>query len=245
MRKFIEEDKNIEKLLLKSCGIMKKYAQINCVHDYVDETSGCKWYHSAWQYLRVLNCVSAPQWHKEFYCNAIEHAIQNKDSICILISGTADYSMLHLLVEVITKIKCLKADIDIVDKCNSPLLICEWYEQNCKDILEQEQIANFDNITINYIKEDIFRLNNRDKRYDIICSDAFLTRFENKQALKILNIWQQCLLEDGRIITTVRVRNNEEINKDIVSASNDILNFCGKVQNRYRDLIDDANIGSE
>ena len=61
----------LNNILKISCNDMCKFATKNCHIDYVDEENGCSWYHSAWAYLRLLDCVSAPQWHESNYRNSI------------------------------------------------------------------------------------------------------------------------------------------------------------------------------
>ena len=240
----MEKDTNFNELLTESSHIMYELSKKYCTHDYVDENFGCSWYHSAWQFLRVLNCVSAPQWHYDFYKSAIGNAVKEKDSIKILISGTADYSMLHLIVYTVTEYD-KKVQIDIVDKCVTPLEICKWYERIIRK--DEEPISSLalpktkrdlfkKNVTIRYENNDIFRLDNRFSNYDIICTDAFLTRFEKAQASRVINLWKHSLCKDGLIITTVRIHdvNDKGETKNIVEATRDILGFSEKVLSRYR-----------
>ena len=121
-------------LLLDSCYYMYQLSDC-CTNDFVAHNSSstthaasCRWYHSVWQYLRILDCVSSPQWHQSFYEKEIVASLAScKTHISILISGTADYSLLYLIVNVIKKYKSPEQNvsIDVVDLCETPLQICK------------------------------------------------------------------------------------------------------------------------
>lgn len=48
----------------------------------------CTWYHSVWQYLRVIDKVSSPEWHSIFYEKCFNKLFKEKENPKILISGT-------------------------------------------------------------------------------------------------------------------------------------------------------------
>ncbi len=225
----------INELLKQSCTIMHKTAIDKCYKDYMDEKNGCSWYHMAWQYLRILNCVSAPQWHGDFYAVEVMKEINKKDKLHILISGTADYSLLHILITTVVKCNVL-VSIDILDKCQTPLELCKWYIDNIQAYLtEGEKINLQNNVTINYLCKDLFILDDIDK-YDIICTDAFLTRFIHYEVPSVLQKWRQLLKDKGKIVTTVRIH---EVNKtkNLFDITKDISSFMNKVKRRYEEYI--------
>lgn len=223
-------------LLVKSSTIMNEYAVKNCNRDYVDTNCSCEWYHSVWQYLRVLNCVSAPQWHESFYINAFTSAFKQKKTLKILISGTADYSLLHLLYTVLLTTEN-KAEIDIIDKCLTPLYICEWYNEHIDELFAAAGVQTLkNNVTVKTIQKDLLYYNVPDNaKYDIICSDAFLTRFEKDDAVSVVKKWNDLLIGSGKIITTVRIHGKYSPTT-LLQLTQKINLFDNKFKGRFKQL---------
>ena len=184
MEKFLD----LNEPLKESADIVCNFAKELCGHGVMADD--CKWYHSVWQYLRLMNMVSTPTWHNDFYKHNLIEAIQNKNTVNILISGTADYSMLAYVIDAIKTVGCT-ANIDVVDTCKTPLFACEWY-------------AKRENVKINTFNQDILK-HNKNGFYDVICTDAFLTRFSPQDAQKVVQKWNHYLKTDGCVVTTVRI----------------------------------------
>lgn len=226
----------IKELLLDSCSLMHNLSP-HCTNDFLahnssvaPHTSSCNWYHSVWQYLRVLDCVSAPQWHQDFFVRNIRDCILGKKSISILISGSADYSLLHLVFYAIADLD-VTAEIDIVDLCCTPLRICKWYTEN---VIKNSDNASTIQVSVYQSNITMFRL---EKKYDVICTDAFLTRFSSSTTRSVVETWERLLAPTGWIITTVRIHPEEcFIQPTVAALSKDIDNFLTKVRNRYSGL---------
>lgn len=244
-------DDELNTILFEHCNEMSQYACDNCHFDYVDEQNGCRWYHTAWAYLRLLDCVSSPQWHEDKYMEVLSDYVGNYDKVFnILISGTADFSLLHLIIEVLYD-KSQKANIYILDKCRSPLHFCYEYINNYLQGEKKEYVNK--NINVSCFKEDIFRV--EELQFDIICSDAFLTRFKKPVAASVVGKWCRMLNPTGIIITTVRIhkkdecpelltasKNTDDIQRkdkcpDLMAISKNIDKFEKKVANRYDSFI--------
>ena len=174
--------------LFKTCDLTYKIALKNCKGSYLSGDDTCSWYHSVWQYLRLLDKVSSPTWHFDFYFKEFNSTIN--DNSKILISGTADYSLLALIHFVALK-KKVKPSIWVNDICSTPLMICEYFAK----------IHNFD---INIFQGNIL-LNDSKEKFDIITSDAFLTRFSFSEKKTVLEKWRFLLNPNGKIITTLRI----------------------------------------
>lgn len=226
----------LDEYLINTCNEMYKTACTHCKADYVDEDS-CFWYHSVWQYLRLLNCVSSPEWHKDFYKEAIEGYIKknNKSKIKILISGCADNSMLHVIVDTLAEVMKerpgLSGDIVAVDLCETPLLVCEkWWEKAGKEsALYMKVLQSF---RFSKIPKDIFKYS--DSAVDLIITDAFLTRFPKDMVQALLRHWGSLLSADGQVITTVRIHEDSEITLN--ERYRQITEFVKKVLDRYGQL---------
>lgn len=197
--------------LKESANLIYEIANSHCKNGIMDEN--CTWYHSIWQYLRMLDVVSSPSWHHNFYIDRLSQAIDNNKNNNILISGTADYSVLAYIIGCV-KLKNAKANIYVLDTCKTPLETCKWF-------------AKKENIQINCINESILDYVN-DNFFDIICTDAFLTRFSKRDAQLVVDKWYGLLNTGGKVITTIRVHNKKDYN-----FSSKIDNFINKVKNRY------------
>jgi len=62
---------SLDKLsLLQTALDMEELSAAHCVGGYLSGSS-CSWYHSAWQYLRLIDMVSTPSWHGNFYADQL------------------------------------------------------------------------------------------------------------------------------------------------------------------------------
>ena len=207
----------LQEPLMMSADMMSEVSYVLCSHDHMDNESCC-WYHSVWQYLRLMNMVSTPSWHHDFYISNLKASLQKIPYPKILISGAADYSSLSYVVRVM---ELLKKDghYDVLDLCESPLFACKWY-------------AKRKNIPLCTKKMSIFDLNSCEE-YDLICTDAFLTRFPKEQISSILSIWYKALKEYGYVVTTVRIYDDKHQCPETPSNA-DIATFSNKAYKRSK-----------
>lgn len=197
----IEFSSFIQQQLIASCDKMYELAKENCCGSYLDNNS-CEWYHSAWQYLRVLDKVSSPTWHFYFYYEEFYRIVTNGTNI--LVSGTADYSILALIYFVASK-KKVSPEIWVCDICNTPLSICKTF-------------AERNNFSISVLQGDIKTIDIT-QRFDIITTDAFLTRFPFAEKELIIKKWSAILSEKGKVVTTVRIEESIKQNEEIRTGS--------------------------
>lgn len=184
---------DLEEPLVLSADIIHGVASVLCTADHVDPTS-CAWYHSVWQYLRLLNMVSTPTWHDAFYRTHISAGLQHSPSH-VLVSGTADYSMYAYVCDASRATGTTPA-ISVLDLCETPLFACRWY-------------AKRQGLSLETLHEDIFCQRVMPSgSLDLICADAFLTRFPLDQAAVILQIWRGLLRPGGVVVTTVRIHDS-------------------------------------
>lgn len=204
------------RLLLESAFMMEDLAIANCRGSYVSGDA-CGWYHSSWQYLRLVDIVSTPYWHQDFYQEALAESLSGKHHARILVSGTADYGMLQqiMLLENSSSI----SEIIILDLCPTPLEICEWYHKRYPS----------SKIKLNYLQQDIVGNAFGDKSQDLIITDAFLTRFTPHKRKEIVQEWRRMLKEDGSIITTIRLNSDSG---PIKSTEADVKRYTQKAKNK-------------
>lgn len=213
----------LEESIKESSNIIYEKAHVLCGHGIMDDN--CVWYHSVWQYLRLLGLVSSPTWHDSFYIESLKNNL--KESNNILISGTADYSMLYYVIEVI-KEEGVNANIYVLDTCKTPLYACEWLSKKLE-------------YPINIVNEDILKYSN-DNFFDIICTDAFLTRFDKVNAKKVVESWNKLLKNDGKVITTVRIHYKDEEKIDNETC---IKEFLERTEDRYEQYKDYIKISKD
>jgi len=197
----------ITELLLESAEIVRRMAEMSCTGSaYIDE-SDCAWYHGPWQYLRVLDMVSSPSWHAEFYQRELRAAIHDRAARKILISGSADWTTLAYVLEAARKPSgelVSGLEIHIVDLCPTPLMSCEWFAKRWPPVRDAEV-----DVAITTHRADVTRAsdlrNAVGDKVDLVVADAFLTRFEPDMMRRVLRSWYLMLSPGGSVVTTVRL----------------------------------------
>ena len=215
--------RSLEEPMLVSAPLAYQLAPILCRGSQIAEDD-CSWYHSIWQYLRLFDMVSTPTWHAEFYFNSLTTALRGVAAPRILISGTADYSMLaHAIWALGTQTSASR--ITVVDLCETPLLLCKWY-------------AKFVGAPVETVNTDIRRFQPTEL-FDVIVTDAFLTRFSATARVEIVQKWAEMLRPGGTIITTVRIE--PRISKEVVgSTKTEVGNFRRRAKSeaqKWRDFL--------
>lgn len=191
----LREDKQ---LLLRSADLMKKESSRYCHGSYLTASnSSCEWYHSAWQYLRILDLVSTPDWHADFYAHNFKEAFEGGTQD-VLISGTADYAIVYHLAKAIPEQLISKVVISVLDICETPLFVCKWYGRWYDDHSEFH-------LNLRHNQRDALATGYNDGTFDMITTDAFLTRFEENARKQLVREWYRVLKQGGRIITTARL----------------------------------------
>ncbi|MDG6987856.1 MAG: hypothetical protein JRN21_00835 [Nitrososphaerota archaeon] len=156
------------------------------------KSESCSWYHGAWQYLRLLDMVSTPDWHAEFYHNALTTVMQTKPGASILISGLADYAMLGHVRQAVRYVNA-NPSIVVTDICSTPLRMSEWY-------------ANKYGFTIQTVEGHIVNTPAlKNSSFDVIVTDAFVTRFRQDETEDVIKRWKNLLVHHGKVITTIRI----------------------------------------
>ncbi len=178
--------------LLQSAPMSDMFADFLCEGSHIDDEN-CIWYHKAWQYLRILDLVSTPSWHSEFYLGNMIRSVDSNKKQRILISGTADYSTLAYVLEAFRK-KTRSLEIVVLDLCQTPLHLCKWY-------------AAKENFEIQTVHENLLNYKPREG-FDFIVADAFLTRFDDEMKRAIVDKWNDLLNPEGRVVTTIRTLDN-------------------------------------
>ena len=198
-------NKQLEEALFESADLVYDKAHESCDKD-------CLSYHASWICLRLLDLVSSPVLHEDFYYETLSKCLFD---ICnVLISGTADFTLLAFIID-IARQKKIKPNIYVLDICDTPLYACDWY-------------SNKVDYPITVINEDILDYKN-DNFYDVIITDSFLPRFDKENAKKVVRNWYNLLRNNGTIITCIK-ENESVLNLNIEES---IAKYVEKVKERY------------
>ena len=200
------------KLLVCSADSMRRYAGEYCRGSYLTRgESSCEWYHSSWQYLRMLGLVSTPDWHANFYAHSFEEAFSARLRD-VLVSGTADYAIVHHLAKAIPKHLLQSVIITVLDACPTPLHICRWYNRYYEDRFGFH-------LNLRYVQRDALETGFQDETFDLITSDAFITRFEESEQKQLIAEWHRILKSGGKVITTARLSHGTKVRKIMATQS--------------------------
>jgi hypothetical protein len=171
--------------------------------------------------------VSSPAWHREFYGKALRYALEGARSRPhVVISGTADFSMLEQVVNVARSVSsdAPSVDITVVDRCETPLAACEWY-------------AAEEKIEIKVRRTDILEAHRFVESCTLIVTDAFLTRFDREQCAAVINAWHALLDIGGSVVTTVRLHDRGETLRDPTADQADFVVRVEKLVGEQQSVI--------
>lgn len=190
---------DLEEPMVQTAPLMDLLSNAVCSGSYIN-AEDCSWYHGVWQYLRIFDLVSTPTWHQNFYNTHLAQLAQEHPNSKVLISGTADYSVLAHVLWAFDSVGN-PCDITVLDLCQTPLILCKWYGRRTNHNIATVQTSIFDF--------------NPGETYDAIVTDAFLTRFSKAERSAVVALWVRSLRPGGCVITTVRVGSAPTIEKVI------------------------------
>ncbi len=166
----------------KPKGGMEEWAKENRL-----EPDSCGWYHGTWQYLRLLDMVAVPHWHRDFYNHTLGGILKQKPNANVLISAAADWGMLASLHEAM-QIAGASPNIVIYDICKTPLKSCQWYADRHHFPIK----TRCANIITGEIAEAPF---------DLIVTDEFLSVLKADYKPLIAKRWKELLKPGGAVVT--------------------------------------------
>jgi hypothetical protein len=207
---------NIIEPLEESAPVIKSYADRHCLGAEGDGT-GCRYYHGFWQYLRLLGLTNSLSSSAPHFLQLIDRFVRGRSQVRVLISGSADYSMLAHLNALFSH-REISAQITLVDRCSTPLFANRWYSQvTGVDVFGQES--------------DIFELQG-EAEFDLICTHSFLQYFSAPQRIQLVKKWYSLLVNGGSVITSQRVRPVMKY-ADNIYEKKDVEKFVAKVLRAY------------
>ncbi|MEY9931318.1 hypothetical protein ABH926_005967 [Catenulispora sp. GP43] len=201
----VEDEIDLRDPLLVSAEQMAGNAAMLCTVGNGDQP--CGWYHGAWPYLRLFDMVSTPQWHHKFYHDQILDQVLDaprqlrREAPRVLITGAADYSMLAYVLDAAQRAADMGVErptVDVLDLCPTPLMMCRWYAGLNKERIQVHETDFCDSGQVGALREAT-------GGYDVIVTDAFLTRFSEEKVASVVRNWYDLLLPGGTVVTTVRL----------------------------------------
>lgn len=133
--------------------------------------------------LRLAGINTTPEHHAAFFRRHIRAAAPR----AILISGTADYSLLAQILPVAGG-----ARISVLDRCDTPLALNRWYARRAG-----VRIATRHADILDY---------RPGQRFDLICTHSFLGQFAPQRRSRLLAAWHAMLRPGGVVLTVNRLR---------------------------------------
>jgi hypothetical protein len=170
--------REIDEPLRESAPIAFGVAQHACADE------DCRTYHSMWQYLRLAGIHRGVQVDGPLFVAAAERLARDGKLQRVLVSGTADYSMLAHIAHGARK-GGGNPSFHVVDQCATTLRMNEWYGAQ-------------HHLNVTTFRSDILAFR-PEYRYDLICTHAFLGfhAFANRPIL--FRRWSEWLTPGGRL----------------------------------------------
>ncbi|HEX6119494.1 MAG TPA: hypothetical protein VFZ03_08570 [Dongiaceae bacterium] len=179
---------DISEPLVESAPIAFETAMSECAS--ADDITGCRTYHAIWQYLRLTGVIRAVRADGPLFAAAVKAHAARWPLRRILISGTADYSMLAYLGHAARNAGASPA-FDIIDRCATTLQMNVWYGvRRGLDVRTVQTDVNAYRPT---------------ERYDLICTHSFLYWAVGQQRSDLFRNWRDWLAPDGRLCFSNRI----------------------------------------
>ena len=168
-------------------------AKQHCGQD--DGNPSCAHYHGIRFLLHYLGARAILNTQYAVFYTHLQNRFQSdncfQNSPTVLISGAADF-VIPALVSSALKDLGLHAKLTILDRCQTPLVLCQ----------KAARKFGFDWC---YQQSGILEYRT-DQHFDLICSDRFLGHLAAETRLDLLNKWATLLTTVGTVLTTVSIR---------------------------------------
>lgn len=156
-----------------------------------DTGERCAWSHGFWQILRLLKLNATPEDQAETYRDALRGLETGLRTPRVLISGSADYGMLHQVLAAFADTDRAPA-LTVVDICETPLALNRWY-------------AERQGVAIRTVCADMLEYTDPEP-FDAVCTHSFLGQFSPEKRERLITKWYALLRPDGIAVTVNRVR---------------------------------------
>lgn len=150
----------------------------------------CRAYHAVWQYLRLADATPSLKVDGAMYAAAAERLARRGGLRRVLVTATADYSLLAHLA-----FGARRGGADpifhIVDRCATTLALNKWYGDRT-------------GLKVEVTESDVLGFHS-DHSYDLVCSHSFVHWLSPNDRPAIFRLWRRCLADEGRLCFSNRV----------------------------------------
>jgi SAM-dependent methyltransferase len=175
--------------LAESAPLAWNEAPRRCDSSDADDT--CMWYHRVWQYLRLLGIITSIRTNTGFLMRTFRQGARSGDYRTVLVSATADYSMLaHLSHAYAREGEPLSATV--IDRCETSLFLNRWYADRYGVSLSTSRVDALEYAT--------------GEPFDMVCTHNLLARFDPESRRRLVARWHSLLRPGGLVVTTQRIR---------------------------------------
>jgi len=181
---------DLDEALKSSAPLLWEQAERTCNPDNY-AYQNCMAYHRIWQYLVLWKLSTSMRPDSEFILDTIRGFAHSGEFRKILISGTADYSLLAHVLQAFSPEK-ISPVVTVLDRCLTSLQINKWYadRSGVNIILQQGDIFDYEN----------------ESKFDAICTHSFLIWFSLEHQYQLIKKWHALLKPGGKVLTTLRLR---------------------------------------
>ena len=178
----------ISEPLMASAPIAFKAAMERCPPP--DAPESCRAYHAVWQYLRLADQAPALKVDGSIYAAAAERMARTGTLRRVLVTATADYSMLaHLAFG--ARRGGAEPTFHIVDRCASTLEMNRWY-------------GNRMGLTVEVTQSGVLEFKGT-HAYDLVCAHSFVSWVPVEDRPTLFKFWRGSLSVNGRLCFSTRV----------------------------------------
>ena len=174
--------------LMVSAPIAFRIAHEHCPP--LENPASCRGYHAVWQYLRLVDQARSLKVDGGLYAATAERLARMGTLRRILVTASADYSMLAHLA-----FGARRGGADpvfhIVDRCASTLELNRWYgdRMGLKVELTQSDVLEFESAHVS----------------DLVCAHSFVSWVRVEDRPTLFKLWRRNLSEEGWLCFTTRV----------------------------------------
>jgi len=185
-------------LLAECVPLAQRLAYAHCSAEPQDRS--CVHAHAAWPAARLVGLVASPSQDAPFWRDACSRIGAAGNRLRVLISGAADHGIAEVVLSALGPRSQL-AQITVIDRCETPLRINQWYATRVAHVLETHccDILAFDPET----------------RFDVICSHGFIDQLAPDKWPLVLTQWHRLLRPGGIAIAINRLAAPDRVNATV------------------------------
>jgi len=193
----VNRDERTE-LLAEAVQLARRFAPQYC---WADPRSGdsCALHHGTWPCARLLELVGSPGADVAFWGRALEPLLHLDHEPRMLLSGASDHGFLELVLGLL-RAGGMRAELHLVDRCETPLRLNRWYAA---------QVG----ATLHTVQSDILAYV-PDRPFDVIGAHAFIDQLPSAAWPDLLQTWWRALVPGGRVIALNRLRTEDEASSE-------------------------------